>query len=242
MPTYEIIDVLQGSEEWDRLRSVTPTASEFGKIITGTGKVSEQREAYMRRLSVNRKYPQPTFKGNKWTDRGHELEPIARERLRTETGFDVRNIGFIRRTDCGAGGSPDCFIYDADGIPRADGEIKCYAVDKHLTILNKGEIPTDMKPQVHGRLWLSGLPACLCVFYCPEAFPLDFRIIEVTPDSYTRAVGDAVQEFCREYRAKWAQYLAEYELDQVNKSVAQMCPVTWKALQPKKKQITESII
>lgn len=228
-----IIDMLQGSEEWDRLRSVTPTASEASKIITGGGKISAQREAYMRRLSVNRKYPQPTFQGNQYTERGHDLEPIARQRLVEETGFDVREVGFIKREDCGAGGSPDGLIYGADGEPVAGVEIKCFNTDKHLGILNKGEIPTDMKPQVHDHLWLSGLPAWLCVFYCPEAFPLDFRIIEVTPDGYTRSVGDAMQEFCRDYRKNWARYLAEYELDQVNKSVEQMCPTTWKALQPK---------
>jgi hypothetical protein len=239
MSQVEIItDVIQGSEKWDRYRAVTPTASEFAKIFTGGGKRSEQREMYMRRLSVNRKYPQPTFQGNQWTDRGLELEPIARQRLIDETGFDVREVGFVRRLDCGAGGSPDGLIY-AGGVPVAGVEIKCYKIDKHLSILNGGELPTENKPQVHGHLWLSGLSAWLLVLYCPEAFPLDFRIIEVLPNPYTAEMGAAVSAFCEEYAQKWAVYLAEYEVDIANKTINQMCPVTCglvaRAKEPKSK-------
>lgn len=242
-----ITDIIQGDEKWDKLRSVTPTASEFSKIITGGGKVSTQREGYMRRLSVNRKYPQPTFQGNQWTDRGHALEPKARERLATETGYNIRSVGFVRRKDCGAGGSPDGLIYSPCGTkPVAGVEIKCYNVDKHLTILNSGELPTENKPQVHGHLWLSGVPAWLFVLYCPEAFPLDFRIIEVTPDGYTREVGNAVYQFCVDYQKNWQRYLAEYEVDQLGKSFEQMCPVTHRLAAPQAKQptptLTESLI
>jgi hypothetical protein len=242
-----ITDIIQGDEKWDRLRAVTPTASEFSKIITGTGKASTQSEGYMRRLSVNRKYPQPTFKGNQWTDRGHELEPKARERLAKETGYDIRQVGFVRRRDCGAGGSPDGLIYAPGGDqPVAGVEIKCFNVDKHLGILNSGELPTENRPQVHGHLWLSGLPAWLFVLYCPEAFPLDFRIIEVTPDGYTREVGSAVYQFCVDYQKNWQRYLAEYELDQIGKSFEQMCPVTHRLAAPQAvastPAVTESLI
>jgi hypothetical protein len=218
-----ITDIHQGHEDWDKLRATRPTASEFSKIITGMGKISAQREAYMRRLSVAVKYEMPTFKGNQWTDRGHELEPVARERFAQETGFDVREAAFIMRPDGIAGGSPDGLIYH-DDEPVAGLEIKCFNVDKHLGILADNKLPTENKPQVHGHLWITGLPAWVFVLYCPEAFPLDFRMIEVTPDGYTREVGHAVEQFCSEYRQNWARYLAEFEADQIGLSVETMLP------------------
>lgn len=216
-------NVFQNSEEWDKLRATRPTASEFSKIITGTGKPSTQKEAYMRKLSVAVKYDMPSFKGNQWTDRGHELEPVARQRFIDETGFDVREVGFVMRADGIAGGSPDGLIYHNEQ-PVAGLEIKCFNVDKHLGILEKNELPTENKPQVHGHLWITGLPAWVFVLYCPEAFPLDFRMIEVTPDGYTRQVGDAVESFCDDYRRNWARYLAEFEADQIGLSVETMLP------------------
>lgn len=218
-------NIEQGSEEWDSIRSQRPTASEFGKIYTGGGKVSTQREAYMRRLSVAAKYPVPQFTGNAWTERGNALEPEARERFIKETGFDVREVGFVEKEGSIAGCSPDGIIYNSAGEPVAGVEIKCFKMDKHLTILNKGVLPTENKPQVHGGLDVSKLDAWLFVLYCPDAFPLDFRIIEVTPDSYTMDLGGAINEFVDEYRVKWQQYLAEYEVDMLGKKTAEMAPV-----------------
>lgn len=60
----------QGSEQWDEWRAVRATASEFGKIFTGGGKVSGQREAYMRKCAVARQYKLPAWAGNEHTDRG----------------------------------------------------------------------------------------------------------------------------------------------------------------------------
>lgn len=205
-----IADIHQGHEEWDRLRSVRPTASEFGKILTGTGRVSTQRETYMRRLAVSTRYPQPVFQGNKWTERGHELEPVARQRFIDATGCDVREVAFIQREDSIAGGSPDGLIYH-DGEPVAGIEIKCYNQAKHDSICDKGILPTENKPQVHGHLWLSGLKSWIFVLYCPENYPRDFKMIEVTPDGFTQQLGNEVDRFCDDYAANLHRYLADYE-------------------------------
>lgn len=234
-------EIMQGSERWDQLRLTRPTASEFSKIITGTGKPSEQKEAYMRRLAVARKYQMPTFKGNQWTDRGQELEPIARNLFVAKTGLDVREVGFVTRDDELAGGSPDGLIYDQNGQPAAGIEIKCYNVDKHLGILHKGTLPTENYPQVHGHLWLTGLPVWVFVLYCPEAYPLDFGVIEVTPDGYTQQLGSAIDNFCAEYQQNWARYLAEFEADHLGQSVTKMMPVLSSILKFKSNSIEQVI-
>lgn len=224
--SFEIIETRQGSEEWDGLRATRPTASEFGKIFTGGGKPSEQAEMYMRRLSIARKYKVPSFSGNEWTERGHALEPEARQRLIDVTGFDVREAGMCLKEGKFRGCSPDGLIYH-NGEIVGGVEIKCFKMDKHLTIVNKGELPTENKPQVHGSLEITGLPFWLFCLYCPEAFPLDFRIIEVTPDGYTRQLGEALDRFESLYESKWAQYLAEYEVDKIHATPRDMAPLAF---------------
>ncbi len=216
--------IIQGSEEWHNNRSTRPTGSEYSKIFTGGGKRSTQREQYMRTLSISSKYELPKFQGNQWTDRGTELEPIARDLFIEKTGLDVREVGFVENDNLITGYSPDGLIY-ANGVPIASLEFKCFKMDKHLTIINKNEIPTDMKPQVHGALFNTEFKSCVCVFYCPEAFPLDLHVIEVTPDSYTKELEREVLLFCEEYKEKWQEYLAEYEVDKLNTTIAQKMPV-----------------
>jgi hypothetical protein len=233
---FELIDVLQGSEEWDNLRAKRPTASEFNRIITGKGDVSEQREMYMRRLSIARKYKVPQFAGNEWTERGHELEPVARERLIKETGFDVRSAGFCIKNGHYRGCSPDALIWHRGRIVGGV-EIKCYKLDKHLSIVNGDKLPTANHPQVHGQLETTGLPFWLFCVFCPEAYPMDFRIIEVTPGSYTRELASELDQFERDYDQNWARYLAEYELDIVNKTSRQMAPVAYSIINPEIEEV-----
>lgn len=225
----KIIDnIHQGHEAWDALRAVRPTCSEFGKILTGTGKQSVQREAYMRKLAVATRYELPTWSGNVWTDRGQELEPEARARFREETGFDVREVAFLQSEECIAGGSPDGLIYDALSDPVAGLEIKCYKLEKHLAIIDKGALPTENMPQVHGHLWLTGFAAWAFAVYCPEAFPLDFRVIEVTPSDYTERLGEAVHAFCEELIERTPEFIADFE--DANASARQALPTICRAL------------
>ena len=226
MKTSTTLDVLQGSEEWDKARALISTASEYDKIFTGGGKKSSQAEAYMRKLSIATKYSVPSFQGNQYTDRGHELEPVARERFAEASGFDVREAGFEVKAGGRTGCSPDGLIYNGAGEAVAGLEIKCFGVDKHLTITNKGVCPTAQKAQVHGSLSVTGLDAWVLVYYCPEAFPLDLTIFEVTPDRYTQQLDNAVESFCDDHQANWQQYLAEYEVDMLDQKIERQAPVT----------------
>lgn len=204
-------DVKQGTAEWDEMRAVVPTASEFGKILTGTGKPSVQREAYMRKLAVNRKYALPTWKGNYWTERGQALEPIARTMFADLSGLDVREAGFIQHGKTIAGGSPDGLIYDVAGRPFAGLEIKCYNEEKHLDIIAKSKLPTDNMPQVHGHLWMTGFDAWAFVVYNPDCMPFDFKAIEVVPTQYTADLGGAVTEFCVELERRADEFISDFE-------------------------------
>lgn len=219
-------EIDQNSEEWDNHRKIRPTGSEYDKIYTGGGKVSDQRETYMRRLSVARKYAVPQFTGNKWTDRGNKLEPESRKRFTEETGYELKEAGFIDNDNGITGFSPDGLVM-YNGDPVATFETKSYKLDKHMSIVNGGVLPKANMPQVHGALFNSKLTCAIFALYCPEAWPLDFYMIEVTPDDYTKRLEDQVYEFCDEYeiQGKWKQYLAEYEVDKLNRDTATALPV-----------------
>lgn len=203
-------NIHQGHEAWDEWRAVRATASETGKIFTGGGKVSTQREAYMRKLAVARKYKLPKWSGNKYTDRGHELEPVARDLFRDLSGLDVREVACLEHDNGLCGGSPDGLIYAPDGTLISGLEIKCYNYDKHMSICEKGKLPTDNKPQIHAHLWLSGLPSWQFMVYHDEAMPFDHRVIEVEPDQYTQDLGGEILKFCEELDNRADEFLADF--------------------------------
>jgi hypothetical protein len=74
-----IINHEQGSDEWLQSRLGKPTASNFGKLITPTGKGSTSAEAYINELIAQRITGElPEFYTNEAMARGNELEPAAK--------------------------------------------------------------------------------------------------------------------------------------------------------------------
>jgi hypothetical protein len=83
---------------------------------------------------------------------------------------------------------------------------------------------------VHGSLDVTGLPCWLYVNYCPEAWPLDFSVMEVTPDDYTKALSAALDDAERDLRDNWEQWINEYKDAMLNKSPQKYAPVAWSAI------------
>lgn len=218
----------QQGEQWEALRATRPTASEYKRIFTGGGKRSSQREQYMRELSIASKYKIPGFEGNQWTDRGNELEPIARDLFIEKTGFNVREVGFCEKDNLIAGGSPDFLIYrnESDPIdkPVAGGEIKCLKLEKHLAIIDKKAMPLDYKTQVHGSMWYSDTNVWVFISYCPEAVGMEFYMMEILRDNYTERLGEELELFCKEYTERWQELLAEYEINLNQSNVTETLP------------------
>jgi len=200
----------QGSAEWLKFRSVRATASEFGKIFTGGGKISNQREAYMRKCAVSTIYTLPPWSGNEYTERGTMLEPIARSLFRERADIGVIEVASIEHDNGLCAGSPDGLIYDSERLVSGL-EIKCYNYDKHVDIFIKNAMPTDCNPQVHGLLWLTGCPSWVFMIYHDEAMPFDYRVMEITPNSYTDNLGNEVMEFCDELTRRTDEFIDDFE-------------------------------
>ena len=204
-------DIHQGHEDWDKWRSVRATASEFSKIYTGGGKVSGQRESYMRKCAVARKYTMPTWSGNSYTDRGHDLEPVARDLFVELSGLDVREVACVEHDNGLCGGSPDGLIYSPNGELISGLEIKCLNYDKHIGIVTKGAVPSEHRAQVHGLMWLTGVPCWQYMVYHDEAMPFDYRVIEVEPDQYTDDLGVEMLKFCEELDQRSEEFIDDFE-------------------------------
>lgn len=90
------------------------------------------------------------FTGNQFTDRGHELEPIAREDYERRNFKDIKTIGVIELDDwtlC----SPDGLI-DKDGIYQA----KCPIFSTQREYLKADKPPGNYYKQMQFELFVSG--------------------------------------------------------------------------------------
>lgn len=187
----------QGSEEWLDIRKGRATASEAKSILTPTGKESDSRLKYMRKLARECACDNPLeWFGNKYTEWGNEHEQEARELFEDKTGLMVHTVGFCTREDGIIGFSPDGLIMDSDGAWKQGLEIKCPAPDTHVEYLLEGELPAEYKLQVHWSLAASGLQAWYFMSYFPGLNPF---IIRVETDEFTQKVKDAQDDFIIDY-------------------------------------------
>ena len=102
-------DIEQGSAEWKQVRLGKATASNFKKILA-KGKGITRRK-YMIELVAQRLsgiIPEPyTNASMQW---GIETEPEARREHELRTGYEVKQVGFVKHDD-DIGCSPDGLIH-----------------------------------------------------------------------------------------------------------------------------------
>src|SRR5579871_3733967 len=92
-----VIDCEQGSDEWHKARLGLPTASEFDKIITPTGKPSTQYDAYANRLlaEIMVGHSVETFEKTPWMERGNALEADAASFYELQREVTLTPVGFV---------------------------------------------------------------------------------------------------------------------------------------------------
>lgn len=150
--SLEIIDCEQNSKEWHQARLGIPTSSSFDAIMTPGKTKSEQktRRTYMLKLAGEILTGQPTeMVMTRDMERGHLLEPEARDLYQLQTGTRVDRVGFLRRGRVGC--SPDSLIGQDGGL-----EIKTKAPHLLIDVDLKDEFPEEHKAQVQGALWITG--------------------------------------------------------------------------------------
>lgn len=150
-PPLEILSFEQNTPEWHRARMGIATASSFAAILTPGKTKTEQktRQTYMLKLAGEILTGQPMDMVTTYDmQRGHLLEPEARDLYRLQTGAELTRVGFLRRGRAGC--SPDCLIGNDGGL-----EIKTKLPHLLIDLILKDEFPEEHKAQVQGALWLS---------------------------------------------------------------------------------------
>lgn len=194
------IDVEQGSPEWLAARLCIPTASEFGKIITGTGLASQSKAQYMRTLLAEWKMQKPIdSRVSEWMKRGTELEPEAREHYEMVTGRDVDQVGMVYMDDrrlCSA--SPDGIVGKDGGLeikcPKPETQIK-YLLDE-ARMRKEKKPPTVYIPQVQGNMLVTGRQWWDWYSYHPDLDPVLIRVPRDT--AYIMKMRGAIEDFIKQ--------------------------------------------
>jgi len=169
-----IHEIAQGSDEWFALRAGIPTASEFSKIVTSKGDLSKSISGYAATLAGEYYAGKPLdrWEGNQHTERGNELEPVARSNYEFDTDAEVQLIGFV--TNFNAGCSPDALAGDVGLL-----EIKCPTakvhVETHAYVAKHNKCPTTYVAQTQGQMLICEREWCDLMFYHPELPSLTIR-------------------------------------------------------------------
>ena len=192
-------DIEQGSDEWLAIRKGKPSTSKLASIITAAkGELSKSRIGYIRELIGECFAPEwEEFAGNKYTDRGIELEPEAREAFQATVDFKVAEVGGVLADDGVSWCSPDGVIFDKTGDIVSGLEVKCPSPRVHIGYILDGVLPAAYKQQVHGAMAITGANSWHFWSYFPGLRP--FHLI-VERDDYTVKVANALAEFVTEYK------------------------------------------
>jgi putative phage-type endonuclease len=160
-----ILNDEQGSPEWLASRLGRPSASMFGKLITGSGKPSSSAESYINEMIAERLTGRSKpFYTNEHMERGNALEPEAREAYEFITDYEVQETGFILDDSEEFGCSPDGLVVDHSlGL-----EIKCPSDSVHVSYLRAGKVPAKYYQQVQGCMWITGRECWDFMSYHPE--------------------------------------------------------------------------
>jgi hypothetical protein len=144
----------QNSEEWHELRLGRLTASKASSLLV-KGKdngIGAGMKSYIYKKAAERITGQAIeMSTNAAMQRGHDLEPIAREVYQEETYNTVDQVGFISLNQY-IGFSPDGLVDQDGGV-----EIKCPMQDEYMKMLdNPTDIPKDHFAQMQFGMWVSG--------------------------------------------------------------------------------------
>ena len=165
-------DINQGSPEWFEIRVGKVTASHAQAIgNNGKGLDTYLLEVVSEMFSSAQKDQY----SNEHTERGNELEPLARSMYELQENVEVEEIGFAEYNDF-VGCSPD-------GLVGKDGmiEIKCPDDKTYFNILMEEKIDSGYDWQCQMNMLILKRKWCDLVYYNPN-FEKSMKIFRLKPD------------------------------------------------------------
>lgn len=185
----EIVDCVQGEDEWFAARLGIPTASMFSVLLSGRkdAKDKKTRQTYMMKLAGEIITGEPAESyTNTHMERGKVMEDEARDLYAFMSDADPVRVGFIKAF--GAGASPDSLIGENGGL-----EIKTALAHIQVDRLLNGTLPPEHKAQVQGNLWVSGRKWWDFCSYSPKLPMFTLRVER--DEEYIKDIATGVAEF-----------------------------------------------
>jgi len=166
----------QNTPPWEFVRLGIITSSNYQKLMAtgrdGNASVQRDRLIYDIAHELIAQGRADTWGGNRFTERGHELEREA-----FELYLDVKGVenysrpAFIRRLDINTGCSPDALIGDDGGV-----EIKTMSGGLFLKHMMNPRVPAEHVAQIQGNMLVTGRPWWDLVIYSPPHAPYITRV------------------------------------------------------------------
>lgn len=209
----KIVDCEQNSPSWYLARMGKPTASEFATVLAkgkGGGE-SLTRRAYLYRLAgeIVTGEPAESFT-NADLERGHAMEPEARDLYTFMRDAELIRVGFVTLDDGSAGASPDSLIADDGAL-----EIKTKAAHRLIECLMRDDAPPEHTAQLQGVMWICERSWIDLAIYWPK-LPLVIHRIE-RDDAYIKTLASAVK-FFNEERDEIVEKIRRYGLSPAERS------------------------
>jgi hypothetical protein len=173
-----IHEMLQGTPEWFAIKLGVPSSSNASMLVTGTGKVSTSLAGYAEALANEKflgKPPDDGFNGNRYTDRGIELEDLSRADYAMTHQVGIQEIGFCT-DDLGRWGASTDGLVGDDGVVEFKNIIAKTMYNLILyTKQNENRTPPGYIPQIQMELFVTERAYCDIVFYHPQYEPIIHR-------------------------------------------------------------------
>jgi len=183
-------DIIQGSDEWFRLRLGNPGASNIDKVITADGKPSRSRDDYMRQLAgeIICGKAEESYKSIAMMN-GNEREAGSRALFEMIYGVEVKQVALIYKDE------RRLYHCSPDGmIENACVEMKNPMMKTTVKHLLDGKLPVEYYPQCQMHLFVTGFETCYFMSHYEGLPPL---IIPVKPDAeYQKKLEQAIEDFC----------------------------------------------
>lgn len=168
---YEKEELEQGSQEWLKVRQLKFTASNADTIYAnGKGLETLTKEMLADYFSSQEfeeyigKFKSPDMQ------RGNDYESVARMAYELETGNEVKEVGFIERSEY-IGCSPDGIVDNGKGLI----EIKNHSDKVFLELVLTGKVDSKYIKQMQYQMWVTEAEWCDYFGFNPNFKPSFYK-------------------------------------------------------------------
>jgi len=162
----KLIEVEQGTEEWDAIRRTRITCSRLADVMAG--EKTKRHQGYKQELTLELLGHMHVEDKPEWFRHGREMEPNALRLYQLRYDADIMHDCFLIHKDYDwLGCSPD-LLELVEGTPVEGGELKCRKLYKNYRAIiqrtknnaAKGDYLAIPEPshrhQIQGAMWLTG--------------------------------------------------------------------------------------